>query len=203
VFDYLKKVVVVGDSGCGKTSLMHQLVSNEFSKGYKATIGADFETKTILVDNKSVSLQVWDTAGQERFQSLVESFYRGADACALVFDVNVKSSFEHIEKWKNDFLEKANPINPDKFPFILIGNKIDFNERDRAVSRKIAEGFCERNGGIAYFETSAKEGTNVLKAFEEIARLCIGGEIETLNRSENFVYSEVKETNQGYCCKSG
>merc|ERR1740130_1908566 len=93
----LLKVIILGDSGVGKTSLMNQYVNKKFSNQYKATIGADFLTKEVTVDDRLVTMQIWDTAGQERFQSLGVAFYRGADSCVLVFDVNVAKTFENLD----------------------------------------------------------------------------------------------------------
>merc|ERR1712151_621134 len=103
----LLKVIILGDSGVGKTSLMNQYVNKKFTNQYKATIGADFLTKEVTIDDKTVTMQIWDTAGQERFQSLGVAFYRGADCCVLVYDVTVAKSFEHIENWRDEFLTQA------------------------------------------------------------------------------------------------
>ncbi|XP_048596843.1 ras-related protein RABG3a isoform X1 [Brassica napus] len=103
----LLKVIVLGDSGVGKTSLMNQYVHNKFSLQYKATIGADFVTKELQIGDKLVTLQIWDTAGQERFQSLGAAFYRGADCCALVYDLNVSKSFDSLDNWHEEFLKQV------------------------------------------------------------------------------------------------
>uniref|UniRef100_A0A453F848 GTP-binding protein n=1 Tax=Aegilops tauschii subsp. strangulata TaxID=200361 RepID=A0A453F848_AEGTS len=93
--------------GVGKTSLMNQYVHNKFSQQYKATIGADFVTKEVLIEDRLVTLQIWDTAGQERFQSLGVAFYRGADCCVLVYDVNVNKSFDTLNTWHDEFLNQV------------------------------------------------------------------------------------------------
>lgn len=111
-------------------------------------------------------MQLWDTAGQERFQSLGVAFYRGADCCVLVYDVNNAKSFETLDSWRDEFLIQASPRDPDSFPFVVLGNKIDVDERKRAISQKRAMAFCQSKGGIPYFETSAKEAVNVEQAFE-------------------------------------
>ncbi|KAJ6412448.1 hypothetical protein OIU84_005491 [Salix udensis] len=103
----LLKVIVLGESGVGKTSLMNQYVHKKFSQQYKATIGADFVTKELLIDDRLVTLQIWDTAGQERFQSLGVAFYRGADCCVLVYDVNVMRSFDTLDNWHEEFLKQV------------------------------------------------------------------------------------------------
>lgn len=166
----LLKVIILGDSGVGKTSLMNQYVNRKFSNQYKATIGADFLTKEVLVDDKLVTLQIWDTAGQERFQSLGVAFYRGADCCVLTFDVNNPKSFENLETWRDEFLVQAAPKNPSTFPFVVLGNKVDVEESKRQVSQKRAQSWCQSKNNLQYYETSAKEAINLEEAFEAIAR---------------------------------
>ena len=172
----LLKVIILGDSGVGKTSLMNQYVNKKFSNQYKATIGADFLTKEVLVEDRLVTMQIWDTAGQERFQSLGVAFYRGADSCVLVFDVNVAKTFENLDSWRDEFLIQASPRDPDNFPFVVIGNKVDLDQR--VVSQKRALAWCQAKGGIPYFETSAKEGINVEQAFQIIAKNALKKESE-------------------------
>jgi len=129
------KVVLIGDGGVGKTSIRVQYIHRRFTSNYKATIGADFITKDVqLEDGKKVSMQIWDTAGQERFQSLGIAYYRGADACIIVFDVTNPESFNHVLNWQHEFIDKADLKDPSTYPFILIGNKID-DEEERRVSR--------------------------------------------------------------------
>uniref|UniRef100_A0A8C1GWH2 RAB7a, member RAS oncogene family n=1 Tax=Cyprinus carpio TaxID=7962 RepID=A0A8C1GWH2_CYPCA len=125
----LLKVIILGDSGVGKTSLMNQYVNKKFSNQYKATIGADFLTKEVMVDDRLVTMQIWDTAGQERFQSLGVAFYRGADCCVLVFDVTAPNTFKTLDSWRDEFLIQASPRDPENFPFVVLGNKIDLENR--------------------------------------------------------------------------
>merc|ERR1712087_731247 len=103
----LLKVIILGESGVGKTALLHKYVSNQFIENHKATIGADFMTKEIEIDDKLITLQMWDTAGQERFKSLGNSFYRGADAAILVYDITDKATFTKIDEWRSNFLKLA------------------------------------------------------------------------------------------------
>jgi len=173
----LLKVIILGDSGVGKTSLMNQYVNKKFSNQYKATIGADFLTKEVTVDDRLVTMQIWDTAGQERFQSLGVAFYRGADCCVLVFDVNVAKTFDNLNSWRDEFLIQAGPRDPDNFPFVVLGNKID-RENERVVSQRRALAWCQEKGGIPYFETSAKEAINVEQAFQNVARNALKQEAE-------------------------
>ncbi|KAF9684352.1 hypothetical protein SADUNF_Sadunf04G0109400 [Salix dunnii] len=140
----LLKVIILGDSGVGKTSLMNQYPLN---------------------------LAIWDTAGQERFQSLGVAFYRGADCCVLVYDVNSLKSFDNLNNWREEFLIQASPSDPENFPFVVLGNKVDVDGgNSRVVSEKKARAWCASKGNIPYFETSAKEGVNVEEAFQCIAK---------------------------------
>jgi len=175
----LLKVIILGDSGVGKTSLMNQYVNKKFSAQYKATIGADFLTKEVQVDDRLVTMQIWDTAGQERFQSLGVAFYRGADCCVLVYDVNVQKSFENLDNWRDEFLIQASPNDQENFPFVVLGNKVDVDDgKSRVVTEKRAKQWCASKGNIPYFETSAKEDFNVDAAFQCIARNALKNEAE-------------------------
>ncbi|KAL3074443.1 hypothetical protein niasHS_015273 [Heterodera schachtii] len=170
----LLKIILLGEAGVGKSSLMNQYVNRQFVSAYKATVGCDFLTKTITVDGTEVKMQIWDTCGQERFQSLGNAFYRGSDACILVFDVTNATSFKCLESWLDEFLVLASPLEPDSFPFMVLGNKID-RDPERAVSSRKAQNWCERHGGtgtknIRYMEASAKSAANVEEAFEAIVR---------------------------------
>jgi len=172
----LLKVIILGDSGVGKTSLMNQYVHKRFSNQYKATIGADFLTKEIMIDDKLVTLQIWDTAGQERFQSLGVAFYRGADSCVLVHDITDAKSFDNLESWMDEFLVHAAPRNASTFPFVVLGNKADLGAQKRQTSAAKAKAWCASKGDIPYFETSAKEALNVEQAFHTIAKNALAQE---------------------------
>ncbi|KAG8068008.1 hypothetical protein GUJ93_ZPchr0005g15110 [Zizania palustris] len=168
----LLKVIILGDSGVGKTSLMNQYVNKKFSNQYKATIGADFLTKEVQFDDRLFTLQ-------ERFQSLGVAFYRGADCCVLVYDVNSMKSFDNLNNWREEFLIQASPSDPDNFPFVLLGNKVDVDGgNSRVVSEKKAKAWCASKGNIPYFETSAKDGTNVEEAFQCIVKNALKNEPE-------------------------
>ncbi|KNB05696.1 Ras-like protein Rab7 [Fusarium oxysporum f. sp. lycopersici 4287] len=172
----LLKVIILGDSGVGKTSLMNQYVNKKFSASYKATIGADFLTREVLVDDRQVTMQLWDTAGQERFQSLGVAFYRGADCCVLVYDVNNAKSFEALDSWRDEFLIQASPRDPPNFPFVVLGNKIDVEESKRVVSKQKALLIAILALSRLLTSTSAKEAINIDQAFEVIARNALAQE---------------------------
>eukprot|EP01006_Ploeotia_vitrea_P004994 TRINITY_DN116003_c0_g1_i1.p1 TRINITY_DN116003_c0_g1~~TRINITY_DN116003_c0_g1_i1.p1 ORF type:complete len:211 (-),score=4.75 TRINITY_DN116003_c0_g1_i1:278-910(-) len=169
----LFKVVILGDSGVGKTSLINRYVYNSFSQRYMATIGSDFHAKDMVVEGKSLVLQIWDTAGQERFQSLGVAYYRGSDACVLVFDVTVEATFLNLQNWMSEFLIQAQPADVDNFPIVVIGNKVDCQPSERVVSTKRAQDWCAKNRGLPYYECSAQDGTNVERAFTTSATLVL------------------------------
>eukprot|EP00038_Savillea_parva_P029333 m.70425 g.70425 ORF g.70425 m.70425 type:complete len:214 (+) comp8644_c0_seq1:337-978(+) len=166
----LLKVVLLGDSGVGKTSMMSNYVNKRFSNQYKATIGADFLTKKIAFDGTVATMQIWDTAGQERFRALGVTFFRGADCCVLVFDVTAQSSFDSLDDWRSTFLEQSGCEDPEKFPFVLVGNKIDLESRsvDEEQARQWAS-----SKQMKYFECSARESLNVEQAFTAVAELAM------------------------------
>merc|ERR1719333_601774 len=122
-----------------------------------------------MIEDKLVTMQIWDTAGQERFQSLGVAFYRGADCCVLVYDITNEKSFQSLDSWRDEFLVQASPRDPDNFPFVVIGNKSDLDQK-RKVSGARAEQWCKSKNNIPYHETSAATAVNVEAAFQEISR---------------------------------
>jgi len=205
----LLKVIILGNSGVGKTSLMNQYVNKKFSNQYKATIGADFLTKEVMVDDRLVTMQIWDTAGQERFQSLGVAFYRGADCCVLTYDVTDPESFKSLDSWRDEFLIQASPRDPENFPFVVLGNKVDLE--NRSVSARRAQSWCHGKNDIPYFETSAKEAINVEQAFQTIAKNALAQETDdmftepfpdsiTLNRPEQGSGRSAGGANGGCAC---
>ena len=164
------KIIVLGDTSVGKTSIIRQYIHQKFSDKYKATIGADFFSQDISIDDTQISLQVWDTAGQERFQSLGSAFYRGADACILTFDLTNAKTFKDLKKWQDEFLVSADPRDPLNFPFAVFGNKCDLPESERTVTKEMIEDWCKnsRVTNIPYFETSAKENINIESSFTRV-----------------------------------
>ena len=164
------KVIVLGDSGVVKTSILNRFVKQEFSQSYRATVGADFLFKEFTVDGKAVSLQLWDTAGQERFQSLGNAFYRGTDCCLLVFDITNLESFEGIVSWKKEFLQRSGNEGSN-FPIILVGNKCDM-AYDRKVTQARAKEWADEEK-LIYDEVSAKEDIHIEESFIQATRLCM------------------------------
>ncbi|XP_056107467.1 ras-related protein Rab-7a isoform X3 [Rhinichthys klamathensis goyatoka] len=169
------KVILIGNSGVGKSSFMTRFVDHRFTKLYRATIGVDFLAKEVTIDKRSVILQlflhqIWDTAGTERFHSLGTALYRGAHCCLLVFDVTSSVSFDALDVWKKEFLVQAFPSDATAFPFIVLGNKIDLDHRE--VSPNKAQQWCSEIGA-EYFECSAKEDVGVDTTFHSAARAAL------------------------------
>lgn len=156
------KVVLLGDGGVGKSSLMQRFVSDKFDSAPFHTIGVEFLNKDIEVDHEKYTLQIWDTAGQERFKSLRTPFYRGSDCCLLTYAVDDEQSFHNLAIWKKEFLYYADIADTDSFPFVVLGNKIDV---ERQVDVNAVKKWCDDNGNMPHYETSAKDAINVDLAF--------------------------------------
>lgn len=163
------KVVLLGDGGVGKSSLIQRFVSNKFDPSLFHTIGVEFLNKDLEVDGDRYTLQIWDTAGQERFKSLRTPFYRGSDCCLLTFAIDDAQSFQNIAMWKKEFLYYADVKDPDTFPFVVLGNKSDL-VGERKVNAEEVRAWCTQNGKLPYYETSAKDALNVDLAFEAAIR---------------------------------
>ncbi|KMT15379.1 hypothetical protein BVRB_3g060830 [Beta vulgaris subsp. vulgaris] len=157
--DYVFKVVLIGDSAVGKSQLLARFARNEFSVDSKATIGVEFQTKTLVIDKKIVKAQIWDTAGQERYRAVTSAYYRGAVGAMLVYDMTKRQSFDHIARWLDELRGHADK----NIVIMLIGNKCDLASL-RAVPIEDAKEFAEREN-LFFMETSALESTNVETAF--------------------------------------
>uniref|UniRef100_A0A672Z1I6 Ras-related protein rab7-like n=1 Tax=Sphaeramia orbicularis TaxID=375764 RepID=A0A672Z1I6_9TELE len=132
------KIILIGNSGVGKSSFMNRYVSHRFTNMYRATLVTDFLSKTLNLGEDTVTLQIWDTAGTERFQSLGAPLYRGTHCCILVFDVTSMDSFRALEQWRKEFLIQGEPQDPEEFPFIVLGNKTDLNQRENHLKRNFS-----------------------------------------------------------------
>jgi len=209
----LLKVLLLGDSCVGKTSIFHRFVKDDYSETYKATIGADFYSKEIRIDDTEVILQMWDTAGQERYQSLGTSFFKGSDACILVYDITSQESFDALTQWVEQFLQGVGASEDPKetgLIFVVLGNKSDLKEDRQAqedagsslVSTEVVEQFCEQNG-CQFFETSAKSGFQVKEAFDFIARQGIEKSDSQINGYEMIALDLDDEEDEELIKKSG
>jgi Ras-related protein Rab-11A len=162
--DDLYKVVIIGDSGVGKSNLMTRYTQNEFSADTPSTIGVEFMTKSVKVDARDVKVQIWDTAGQERFRAISRSIYHGAKGAMLVYDITNQSSFDSLGMWLQELRVHVHASTV----IFLIGNKCDL-EHLRVVKKETADRFARENG-LSFLETSASERTNVDKAFEWLVK---------------------------------
>jgi small GTP-binding protein len=160
------KIIVIGDSGVGKSSLTNKATRNIFEDNYHATVGFEFFTFNIKIKNKIISLQIWDTCGQELFRSLITNFYRNTSLAIIVYSVTSEESFQDIDMWLKELRTHANP----DVKVILIGNKVDL-ENERKISTEEGEKFAKANKFDKFVETSAKTGINTLSTFVEIAFL--------------------------------
>ncbi|KAL7205735.1 hypothetical protein ACSBR2_018625 [Camellia fascicularis] len=161
-YDYLFKVVLIGDSGVGKSNLLSRFTRNEFCLESKSTIGVEFATRTLQVEGRTVKAQIWDTAGQERYRAITSAYYRGALGALLVYDVTKPTTFENVSRWLKELRDHADA----NIVIMLIGNKTDLKHL-RAVATEDAQGFAEKEG-LSFIETSALEAINVEKAFQTI-----------------------------------
>ena len=156
-YDGKCQLLIIGDSTVGKTSILGRYANGVFNAHYLATIGLDNFTKDEVIDNKTIRIKIWDTAGQEKYQSLTKGFFRNAQGIMVVFDVTNSETYEDIKYWTQS-IKTHMGSDIDKISVIIIGNKIDSNERE--VKREDAEVYCQELG-YPYFETSAKTGENV------------------------------------------
>lgn len=160
-YDYLFKILLIGDSGVGKSSLLMRFVDDAFAESYISTIGVDFKIRTMEINGKIIKMQIWDTAGQERFRTITSSYYRGAHAILIVYDVTDAESFRNIEMWISECEKCENYANSNIIK-IMIGNKTDCNKK--VVTYEMGRALADKYG-MEFLETSAKNGNNVEKAF--------------------------------------
>lgn len=198
------KIILVGDSGVGKTSILKKFINNEFNEDIKCTINIDFFSKSIKIDkNLYTNLKIYDTAGQEKYRALIKKYYQGTDGIILVFDLTNENSFNKLKSWINEVSD-----NTEKAQIILVGNKADLIERK--IDEETAENFAKQRD-IKYIETSAKEGTNILLLFEELAldinkKKQNDSSVVELEHVDTYVFrrreinKEIKNKKENKCC---
>ena len=177
-YDYLFKLILIGDSYVGKTNIMSQYIKKEFSLNSKSTVGVEFGTKIIKLQDKIIKAQIWDTAGQERYKSITSAYYKGAKGAFIVYDITSKTTFDSVDKWIQDL----NLYGDKNVTLLLIGNKSDLEEK-RKVKKEDGEEKA-KSFGLGFIETSACTGDNIDKAFETLL-------IEVCNK-----YIEEKKNNE-------
>jgi Ras-related protein Rab-1A len=166
-YDYIFKVLLLGNSDVGKSSLLLRFVDKTWTDSFVPTIGVDFKVKTMEIGDKTVKMQIWDTAGQERFRNVVASYFRGSNGILLIYDVTNRDSFKNLDNW----LEVIENNASDNVLKILIGNKVDLVD-DIEIKKEEGQQFANRYN-MQFIETSAKLDTNVSEAFETLAKLMI------------------------------
>ena len=187
------KMIVVGDQNTGKSCILNRYANNIFEENYQATIGLDFQTKIVTINNQDVHLTLYDTAGQEKFRSLIPMYIREAQIILIVYDVTNKESFESIPKWFTDILNVKN----DEAVFVLIGNKIDLTDNRKVTydeGKKLAN---EKN--IIFEELSAKNGTNFNELFNNKIYDAIykkfKNKFDEIDKNQNNLYKDINTEN--------
>ncbi|KAL8728174.1 MAG: hypothetical protein Q9166_005568 [cf. Caloplaca sp. 2 TL-2023] len=192
------KLVFLGEQSVGKTSLITRFMYDSFDNMYQATIGIDFLSKTMYLEDRTVRLQLWDTAGQERFRSLIPSYIRDSSVAVIVYDISSLKSFQNTRKWVDDVRgERGNDVI-----IVLVGNKTDLGDK-REVTQQMGEDEAKRCGAL-FVETSAKAGANVKGLFRRIAQSLPGMEGEGEQRENQMIDVNINpskpETNEGCAC---
>lgn len=201
-FDYLFKIVMIGDCGVGKTCVVQRFKSGTYVERHGNTIGVDFAMRTLTINKKRVKLQIWDTAGQERFRTITQSYYRSAHGVIMAYDITKRASFLHLPQW----VEELRNYTTSDVPLLLIGNKCDL-ELEREVP--FEEALALKNQIpelLAVLETSAREDTNVEKAFTTLATELMGRRDDGLHINQNTEnFNAMNSTNllkqpRSQCC---
>nr|ABY85791.1 GTPase Rab1 [Larix kaempferi] len=198
-YDYLFKLLLIGDSGVGKSCLLLRFADDSYVDSYISTIGVDFKIRTIELDGKAIKLQIWDTAGQERFRTITSSYYRGAHGIIIVYDVTDMDSFNNVKQWLSEIDKYAS----DSVSKLLVGNKCDMTEK-RVVDQQMAKSFADELG-IPFLETSAKDASNVEQAFLTMAgevKRRMASQLTEGNRKANTIEMKGQPLPQrgGSCC---
>ncbi len=215
-FDLSFKIIIIGDSGVGKSCLTNNAIKNTFEESYNATIGFEFITFNIKIDRKIIKLQIWDTCGQELYRSLITNFYRNSSLAIMVYAINSKETFEDIEMWLRELRTHSNP----NAKIFLIGNKLDL-ENERQVPREKGEEFSKNNNFNLFLESSAKTGINTKSLFIKAAKILLddfliyekeNSSTESYRNSQSIKFDEEnkrettskiiddKKTKKGGCC---
>ncbi|XP_049575627.1 ras-related protein ORAB-1 [Syngnathus scovelli] len=198
-YDYLFKLLLIGDSGVGKSCLLLRFADDTYTESYISTIGVDFKIRTIELDGKTIKLQIWDTAGQERFRTITSSYYRGAHGIIVVYDVTDQESFNNVKQWLQE-IDRYASENVNK---LLVGNKCDLTTKkvvDYTTAKEFADGLA-----IPFLESSAKSATNVEQAFMTMAaeikkRMGPGAAAAGTDKSNVKIQSKPVNTSSGGCC---
>ena len=160
-YNYLFKYIVIGSSGVGKSQIVQRFITDSFHETYGATIGAEFGEKNIEIEDKIIRIQIWDTAGQERFRSITTAYYKNCVCAIIVYDIACRDSFKEVKDW----IDNCKTYSPKTVLMALIGNKCDLKE-NRAISTEEGQELADKYG-ILFYESSAKDGTNIKEIFQK------------------------------------
>merc|ERR1711931_73835 len=202
-FDYMFKLLIIGNSSVGKTSFLFRYADDSFTSAFVSTVGIDFKVKTVIRNDKRVKLQIWDTAGQERYRTITTAYYRGAMGFILMYDVTNEESFNSVQDW----CTQIKTYSWDNAQVVLVGNKCDMEE-ERVVSTERGKQLADQLG-LEFFETSAKENINVKAVFERLVDIICDKMAESLDSDPNMIPNQTKgqrlteqpgQPKQGGCC---
>jgi small GTP-binding protein len=203
-YDYLFKLILVGDSYVGKTNILSKYIKNEFNQNTKSTVGVEFGAKILKIEDKIIKAQIWDTAGQERYKSITSTYYKGAKGAFIVYDITNRLTFESVDKWIQDL-----NLNSDKnITLLLIGNKKDLADKREVTTEEGEE--KAKSFGLAFLETSALTGENIDKVFDYILKEVFtkitiekknSGEIDYINIGKNIEINDQTEKTSTCCLK--
>ena len=192
-YSLIFKMILIGDSGVGKTNILNRYINNKFLETTKSTVGVELGTKIEEYNNKKIKIQIWDTAGQERYKSITKTYYKGAKGVFIVYDVTIRKSFENVTTWVEcvDKFAKTNVLR------ILVGNKTDLEDK-RVISKEEGKKLAEENG-LKFYEISAKTMTGLVEMFEDVAKEYV--QIYEQKAIKNFQLKKTNETkNKRKCC---
>ena len=185
--EYITKILTLGDTTVGKTSIILRFTKEKYTENRLATIGVDFKSQIMQIENNRVKVLIWDTAGQERFKNIASQYYNGGDGAILVFDITNKSTFERISYWLDELNQKK---DLKELALVLVGNKIDLKD-NREVSSEEAQSFAKQNN-IKYFETSAEENIGI----DEVMNYIVGECVSIIKkRNEDAFRESIQESN--------
>ena len=206
-YELLYKVIIIGDTSVGKSNILTRYIKDEFSLNTKSTVGVELGIKFLKIKNINAKIQIWDTAGQERYRAITSSYFKGSNGCFIVYDITNETSFDNIEKW----YEQIQSETSKEIPIVLVGNKCDL-ENERKVPTEKAKDKA-KNLKCAFFETSALNGINIDKIFEELVNTIYE---KTASKNEddiniefikedkavnlNETKDEKKDNKKGGCC---
>ena len=187
-FDILYKIVIIGDSGVGKSNILSRYVRDEFSIDTKATVGVEFGSKIISINNQQIKMQIWDTAGQEKYKSVSSIYYKGAKGALLVYDISRKETFNNLNRWVNEIKNNSD----ENINILLIGNKCDLEEGRQISQEEAFEKAKEINAG--FLEVSALQAVNIEKAFKYLIQQIYSKNNNRIDEKKNTL----KENNNDY-----